>query len=289
MRGAKEKILHEIDSSSTEISFPLFNGVVQQVRNAAMQDFDAKKMGDNDASKGQRERLESDLNVLNGALSGIVDSYSRAVQSYTDSMQKSINDNEYFSQTDFMKIHQATKTETMHQFQTQPGDNEFKWAIQRKIEASIEQKFHTFEPTNAAKRQDFIQRANAHSEAVVGELKASFENKVRSGIGKSYLSDDDFFGLFSNSKQSTLQEFAARKMGNDELANQAYQSFREKLERDIDSLQITLKQVNEANKPPPKEHKKSGWVKFRDGVISAVTRVGVSYSSGGLDVNVNNG
>lgn len=36
-------------------------------------------------------------------------------------------------------------------------------------------------------------------------------------------------------------------MGDGEVAN----SFRERLERDIDSMQASLKQSNEANKPPP--------------------------------------
>lgn len=54
-------------------------------------------------------------------------------------------------------------------------------------------------------------------------------------------------------------------MGNDELSDQAYQNFRVILERYLDSLQATLKQKNEANKPEPYEP--SRWVRFRDSIF----------------------
>lgn len=38
-------------------------------------------------------------------------------------------------------------------------------------------------------------------------------------------------------------------MGDGEVSN----SYRERLERDMDSMQASLKQTNEANKPPPKK------------------------------------
>lgn len=68
------------------------------------------------------------------------------------------------------------------------------------------------------------------------------------------------FGLFD-----TCIQFASRKMGKDELSNQAYQHFRVQLEREIDSLQSTLKQVNENNRPEP--YKPSRWVRFRDSIF----------------------
>lgn len=45
-------------------------------------------------------------------------------------------------------------------------------------------------------------------------------------------------------------------MGEGEIFN----PFRERLEREIDSLQAALKQTNEANKPKPKKKRK--WWKF---------------------------
>lgn len=67
-------------------------------------------------------------------------------------------------------------------------------------------------------------------------------------------------------------------MGDDDLSNQAYQNLREQLERDIDSLQAGLKQVNEANKPPP-PRKPSKWVRFRDGVLKKI-KVNYGYNGG---------
>ena len=49
------------------------------------------------------------------------------------------------------------------------------------------------------------------------------------------------------SKLSALEEFSTRKTGDGDVSN----SYRERLERDIDSMQASLKQANEANKPPP--------------------------------------
>lgn len=72
-------------------------------------------------------------------------------------------------------------------------------------------------------------------------------------------------------------------MGDDELSNQAYQNLREQLERDIDSLQAGLKQVNEANKPPP--YKPSRWVKFRDGVLKKI-KVNYGYNGDGHSFSV---
>lgn len=39
-------------------------------------------------------------------------------------------------------------------------------------------------------------------------------------------------------------------MGNDELSNQAYDQYRQILERSLDNQQSGLKQFNEANRPP---------------------------------------
>lgn len=46
--------------------------------------------------------------------------------------------------------------------------------------------------------------------------------------------------------------FGSRKMGDGDISN----SFRERLEREIDGSQAALKQANEANKPKPKKRRK---------------------------------
>lgn len=42
-------------------------------------------------------------------------------------------------------------------------------------------------------------------------------------------------------------------MGEDELSSQAYYQYGQTLARDLDNQQVTLKELNEANKPKPEE------------------------------------
>lgn len=72
-------------------------------------------MGGDNISKGQRDNLERRLNNLNDALIKIMDSYSHIVQFYTNSMQKSLGENQYFSQIDLIRLHQNTKNEAIRQ------------------------------------------------------------------------------------------------------------------------------------------------------------------------------
>lgn len=48
----------------------------------------------------------------------------------------------------------------------------------------------------------------------------------------------------------TPLQFGGRKMGDVTITN----SFRERLEREMDGMQASLQQINEANKPPPPRH-----------------------------------
>ncbi|XP_055302501.1 uncharacterized protein LOC129568529 [Sitodiplosis mosellana] len=221
-------------------------------------------MGDDDFSRGRREHLRIDLDHLKDTLTKTLESYTETVQSYSDLMQKALIENPYFDHSDFLKLHQNSKTTAIEPFQSQHnGDNKLSSVVQRKIEANIEQKMPPLEAGNEAKRQDFLKRANLHSETVSRELKASSENRVRAGIGGSFLSDHDFVNLFLNMKSTILQEFASRKMGDDELSTQAHQFYRKELEGSIDNLRIVLKQANEAHRPP---REPSNWVQFRDSI-----------------------
>lgn len=49
-------------------------------------------------------------------------------------------------------------------------------------------------------------RANAHNEGISNEIIAKFENRVLNGIGRNYLSDNNFYDLFMKSKESALDE-----------------------------------------------------------------------------------
>lgn len=83
-------------------------------------------------------------------------------------------------------------------------------------------------------------------------------------IGGTYLNDNSFIDLFMRSKSDTSDEvsqnylyfslikfiffcpkFGRRKIGGGDISN----GFRERLERDVDGLQATLKQANDRNKP----------------------------------------
>ncbi|XP_031639340.1 atlastin-like [Contarinia nasturtii] len=258
--AVKRNLLQEIEKINSELSFAQLNNVFQSETDTALRDFATRKMGDDEISRDRREKLKSDLNALKDSLAKTLESYTRALQSYSDSMHGSLNGVQYFSHGDYVGVHQNKKNAAVNQFQSQPGDNEYKSMIQRKLEANIEQRQLQFAAINEAKRQNFLQRANDHSAALVKELKASFENRVRGGIGGRFLNDNDFFGLLSNTKNSILQEFESRKLGNDELSNHAYHNHRPVLEREIDSLQAALKQANEANRPPPPK-KRRPWHK----------------------------
>lgn len=67
-------------------------------------------------------------------------------------------------------------------------------------------------------------------------------------------------------------------MGDGDISN----SFREKLERDMDNMQASLKQKNEANKPPaPKKKRRRGWKRVVGAVVSVASQVaGAAISSG---------
>lgn len=119
-------------------------------------------MGDDEISGVYREKLEQNLNELRGSMTGVMDLYTQNLQHYVDSIQGSLNQNEYFTGVDFIKLHQNTKSQTLTQFQSQPGDNEFKASVQSKLDVKIDQKLPAFEAANEEKRQNFMV-STAHS------------------------------------------------------------------------------------------------------------------------------
>lgn len=64
-------------------------------------------------------------------------------------------------------------------------------------------------------------------------------------------------------------------MGDAEASN----SFRERLERDMDSMQASLKQKNEANKPPPppQQHSSGGKTDRFGKIVDAVVSLGSAF------------
>jgi len=247
----RRRVIDEADHPASDAVHGHLHNIFNAERQAALDEFTSRKMGDDEISNGSRAKLELDLNNFQSGMSQTLDAFNHWSNHYNNRMQESLNGVEYFSAGDFSSFHQNLKNEAVSQFQSQPGDNELKFKLQPKIERSIDDKLPHFDGQNGAKRNSFTERANAHHDAVSRETRASFENKMRSSIGGAYLNDADFINLFLRIKQESLQEFASRKMGEDEISNQTYHSFRENLERELDGLQAAMKQVNEANKPPP--------------------------------------
>lgn len=65
-------------------------------------------------------------------------------------------------------------------------------------------------------------------------------------------------------------------MGEDEISEQVHQNVREGLERELDSLQVAMKQLNEANKPP---RKKKWYQKVPREIGRIVRQVNITYES----------
>lgn len=72
-------------------------------------------MGDDIINQGACQKLDSDINILSDALRKTMDSYSQTSQHYVDSMQRSMNENQYFNQGDLIKLHQNTKNTAISQ------------------------------------------------------------------------------------------------------------------------------------------------------------------------------
>lgn len=72
-------------------------------------------MDDDEVSKGSREKLERNLSDFQRLLSVALDSYIHCTQNYSESMLKSLNENEYFSQGDFMTLHRNSKNEIIRE------------------------------------------------------------------------------------------------------------------------------------------------------------------------------
>lgn len=229
-------------------------------------------MGADEISYRFRAKLEKDLNNLQSIVSQTADYYNQCLNQYGQKVQESLNQIEYFSTGDFLHLHQNAKNAAIsevcilvifwlqksivtvsqnpqfsQQFQSQPGDDEFKFNFQPKIESKIEQKCNSFAEQNRTKRQNFRvgfrelfrfplwckrrffiengyfqAKVDAFSEVLSREIQATFENKVRTVIGSSYLHDDSFIGLFMTAKQTALEEVRQTRQSNSsfvELSN----------------------------------------------------------------------
>lgn len=85
-----------------------------------------------------------------------MDAYSDNLKHYIDSMEKLLNENEYFSLDNFIQLHQDRKNEVVRHFQSQSDDNDLKFAIQNRLTTKIDEKLIAFETKNCAKRDQFV-------------------------------------------------------------------------------------------------------------------------------------
>jgi len=263
LKRVKQNTIEAADSHDVDTMHSHLNNVFNLEKQNALDEFNSTKMGDDEISKKFRDDLHQNFKEFQLKITQTLELLSQQSKEYNDKMQESLNRAEYFGLGGLMRLHQKTRNETISQFQSQPGDDELKQKLQPKIEKCIDCKIDDFEKRNEEKYQHFSTKANAHSETVSREIKATFENNLRKVIGNTYRNDSDLINLFLNAKQKSLKEFASRKMGEDALSNQVYQKCRERVEPELDGVQLSIIQMNEVNKPtpPPAPRKKKGYFK----------------------------
>lgn len=107
-------------------------------------------------------RVEQDLIDFKSSVSKSLDAYSENLKMYIDSMEKLLNENEYFSLDNFIQLHQDRKNEAIRHFQSQSDDNELKFAIQNRLTTKIDEKLTIFEERNYEKRDKFVDFLVSH-------------------------------------------------------------------------------------------------------------------------------
>ncbi|XP_055307321.1 atlastin-like [Sitodiplosis mosellana] len=131
--SVKRKIRQEIQNSNSELNYIQLNSVFQTSKQSALQEFDSKKMGDNEISKGGRDKIERVLDHLHRDLSEIMGAYNQCLRLYTDSMLKTLKAKEYFSQDEFLTLHHNSRNGAIQLFLTHYNENEFKSLIHQKV------------------------------------------------------------------------------------------------------------------------------------------------------------
>lgn len=146
-----------------------------------------------------REKLEQNLNEFNVSICAILELFTENLQYYSDSMQKSINENEYFSEINFLELHQSSKDEAISKFQSQSRDNELKSAFRSKLDVKIDQTLPAFEAKSVEKRQDFLVSMKFSLEQMFFSLIKHFKTCKQ-------LKYDHLF--YSNKQIHTMKPFA---------------------------------------------------------------------------------
>ncbi|XP_055319310.1 atlastin-like [Sitodiplosis mosellana] len=273
--GFEEKILAEVGKTNSDLKQSTLNGLYLQSKQAALQQFETMKMGGSDISGDVRVKLEYELDDYHLKLMKMAELFSESLNIYTNSMRESIGRvNPYFDESGLIRTHQDAKQRAVAKFSdnAKSANNELAYNFQTRIDKYAEEMFAHFRNENEDKRKKFVEKANSHNENLIREIKVNFENKMLKEISRSYLNDNAFYSQFMTSKNAALGEFGNRKIGGGEISN----VFRERLERDVDSLQGTLKQANERNKPTerPVQHEERGGFSDVEKIIGGIVAIG---------------
>lgn len=134
----QEKMLEQIANSNSPIQCSELHSSFMDQQQAAMQtvfvasydvslsvsvnlvlilsilQFEAKKLGNEEASTNCRDKLDRDLNNFYSTLIGVSEAYNKYLNVYVDSMKKSIDETRSFlDQGDLIKMHQQTRKEIL--------------------------------------------------------------------------------------------------------------------------------------------------------------------------------
>lgn len=174
----ENKIVSQIGNSTAVIIYSALSGFVTEQQKVAIEEFDARKMGDDEISKSARDKFEQDLKDLQAALIKVSEAYDKSLNSYTSSMKGALNAKDsFFDQSELMKLHSDTKAELLKQVwsitfahfegktnffpkkfseEAKVGGTQMAMTFQQNAEHQIEQKFTEVQTQNEQKRQQFI-------------------------------------------------------------------------------------------------------------------------------------
>ncbi|XP_055310895.1 interaptin-like [Sitodiplosis mosellana] len=214
----------------------LWNGTKQ----AALDEFDSWKMGDSDLSSSYRAQLEVKMLELESRLESH-NEYRKSLDLYAKSMEKALRDiDPYFSEMELFKKHETAKNESISQFlqERKLDDDDLTSSLVRRIENTTEERFLDFHRENDDKRKAFIDKANLHNEKLVIEIQTDFEKKILKEIERmESISAESLKRLLERAKESALNEFHAKMMGNSDIAS----SLSVELQQNMDDFQVSIR------------------------------------------------
>lgn len=108
-------MLDELNQPNASLTYYHLSTVFLTAKENAFDEFNATKMGDETISNRFRGKLEQDLNEYQSLMSITLEAYHLCLQFYSDKLQSSLNDVEFFSALELTKLHQSVKNEAIAQ------------------------------------------------------------------------------------------------------------------------------------------------------------------------------